>query len=85
MIRPAVAADVPTLVALVRELADYERAPDAAVLDEEALHGALFGPAPAVFARRGCRRGLRSARVPLWRAAYVCTEPASAGSAVRRS
>jgi len=50
VIRPAVPADVPTLVALVRELAHYERAPGAAVLDEASLAGALFGPAPAVFA-----------------------------------
>lgn len=50
MIRPARAADVPTLVALVRELADYERAPDAAVLDEDSLRQSLFGPTPAVFA-----------------------------------
>jgi len=50
VIRPAVAADVPTLVTLVRELADFERAPGAAVLDESRLAGALFAPAPAVFA-----------------------------------
>lgn len=50
MIRTAVEADVPTLVALVRELAAYERAPEAAVLDAESLHRSLFGPAPAVFA-----------------------------------
>lgn len=50
MIRPAVPADVAILVALVRELAEYERAPAAAVLDEAALARALFGPAPAAFA-----------------------------------
>ncbi len=50
MIRPAVPADVPTLVALVRELADYERAPESAVLDDTSLRAALFGPAPQVFA-----------------------------------
>ncbi len=50
MIRPAVPADVPVLVALVRELADYERAPESAVLDEDSLARSLFGPAPAVFA-----------------------------------
>ncbi|MGI8681325.1 MAG: GNAT family N-acetyltransferase [Mycobacteriales bacterium] len=50
MIRPATPADVPTLVALVRELADYERAGAAAVLDSDGLRRSLFGPSPAVFA-----------------------------------
>ncbi|MCW2665891.1 MAG: N-acetyltransferase [Frankiales bacterium] len=50
MIRDAVPADVPVLLQLVRELAEYEREPDAVVATEELLADALFGPAPAASA-----------------------------------
>jgi GNAT superfamily N-acetyltransferase len=50
MIRPAVASDIPAVHAMVRELADYEHALDAAQATEEQLHTALFGPQPAAFA-----------------------------------
>lgn len=46
-LRAAVPADVPLLVALVRELAEYERAPDAVEATEALLADALFGPRPA--------------------------------------
>jgi GNAT superfamily N-acetyltransferase len=49
VIRPAVPADVDRLVALVRELADYERSLDQVVLTSEQLAAALFGPSPALF------------------------------------
>ncbi|WP_441007486.1 N-acetyltransferase family protein [Saccharopolyspora montiporae] len=49
MIRRAHPADVPAMVELVHELADYERAPDECVLTTEQLHTALFGQAPALF------------------------------------
>ena len=49
MIRPAVPADVPALVQLVRDLAEYERAPEEAVATEAQLHDVLFGPQAAVF------------------------------------
>ena len=49
MIRPAVPADVPALVQLVRDLAEYERAPDEAVATEAQLHDVLFSPQAAVF------------------------------------
>ena len=45
-VRPAVAADVPVLLALVHELAVYEREPDAVETTETMLHAALFGPVP---------------------------------------
>jgi GNAT superfamily N-acetyltransferase len=37
-------------LALVRELAEYERAPEQVVATEDDFRGALFGPEPAVFA-----------------------------------
>lgn len=50
MIRPARPDDVPVIHAMIRELAEYEKEPDAAVATEEDLHTALFGPDAAVFA-----------------------------------
>jgi GNAT superfamily N-acetyltransferase len=49
VIRPARPDDVPTVLTLVRELATYEREPDAVVATEDDLATALFGPDPAVF------------------------------------
>jgi GNAT superfamily N-acetyltransferase len=48
--REARPQDVPAIVGLIRDLADYERAVDEAKATEEQLHEALFGPNPAVFA-----------------------------------
>ena len=44
MIRDASRDDVGLILQLIRELADYERAPDAVEATEELLHNALFGP-----------------------------------------
>jgi GNAT superfamily N-acetyltransferase len=49
VIRPARPDDVATVVRLVRELAEYERAASEVRLTETDLHAALFGPTPAVF------------------------------------
>ncbi|MFB6891258.1 GNAT family N-acetyltransferase [Kitasatospora sp. NPDC056327] len=49
MIRTAVPADVPVIHAMIRELAEYEKAAHEAVATEEQLHAALFGAAPALF------------------------------------
>ena len=46
-VRPAEPADVPVLLQLVRELAAYEREPDAVETTEPMLAAALFGPAPS--------------------------------------
>lgn len=46
MIRPARPQDVPVVLQLVRELATYEREPDAVEATEALLHEALFGDAP---------------------------------------
>jgi GNAT superfamily N-acetyltransferase len=50
MIRPARESDVETLVALIRELADFERSPDSVEIEPAQLGAALFGEAPTVFA-----------------------------------
>ncbi len=49
-IRPARPEDVPAIVDLVHELAEYERAPEQCHLTEGPLRAALFADAPAVFA-----------------------------------
>jgi GNAT superfamily N-acetyltransferase len=48
-IRPAAERDVVAVVAMVHELAAYERAADECQLRADQLHAALFGPAPALF------------------------------------
>jgi GNAT superfamily N-acetyltransferase len=48
-VRPVRPDDVPALVALVRELAEYEKALDEVRLTERQLHDCLFGEAPALF------------------------------------
>ena len=44
MIRPAVEADVPELVAMIRELAEFENLADQVSITEDDLARALFGP-----------------------------------------
>jgi GNAT superfamily N-acetyltransferase len=48
LIRDATVADVPVVVSLVRDLATYEREPDAVVATEEHFRRALFGTDPRV-------------------------------------
>jgi GNAT superfamily N-acetyltransferase len=48
-VRPIRPDDVPAVVGLVRELADYEKALSEVLLTEEQLTDALFGDAPALF------------------------------------
>jgi len=47
MIRPATPADVAVILRFVRELAAFEREPDAVEATEAMLHEALFGASPA--------------------------------------
>jgi GNAT superfamily N-acetyltransferase len=49
-VRTARPEDVPAIVGLIRDLADYERAAHEVLATDELLHEALFGSAPAVFA-----------------------------------
>jgi GNAT superfamily N-acetyltransferase len=44
VIRPAIEADVPELVGMIRELAEYEQLADQVVITEEDLARTLFGP-----------------------------------------
>lgn len=50
LVRPAKPSDVPTMLRLVRELAEYEREPDAVMMNEAQLADVLFAPAPHLFA-----------------------------------
>lgn len=50
LIRRATPEDVPEILLMVRELAEYEKAPDEAVATEEQFTQALFGPDPKAFA-----------------------------------
>jgi GNAT superfamily N-acetyltransferase len=53
-ISPAVAADVPLILTLINELAEYEKLRHESVASKESIHKALFGPKPhaeAVIAR----------------------------------
>ncbi|MFJ9032017.1 GNAT family N-acetyltransferase [Streptomyces sp. NPDC102274] len=50
MIRTATSADVPVIHAMIRELAEYEKALDEARATEEQLREALFGERPAAYA-----------------------------------
>jgi GNAT superfamily N-acetyltransferase len=47
VIRTAEAGDAATILSLIRELADYERAPDEVVATEDQLREVLFGSHPA--------------------------------------
>ena len=42
MIRPATPADLDTIISLIRALAEYEREPDAVILDRETLRQQVF-------------------------------------------
>jgi len=53
VVRRARPDDVDAMVALVHELADYERTPDACTLTGEQLAGALFAASPALFGHVG--------------------------------
>ncbi|MEU1984929.1 GNAT family N-acetyltransferase [Nocardia sp. NPDC019395] len=50
VVRRAEPGDVPALVGLVYDLAEYENARHECTLTPDQLHTALFGPAPALFA-----------------------------------
>jgi GNAT superfamily N-acetyltransferase len=47
VIRTATETDVPVILSLIRELAEYERAPDAVLATEAGLREVLFGSKPS--------------------------------------
>lgn len=69
MIRPARPGDTAGIAELVRELAEYERAPDQVCLDEVDLAQALFCDSPKVFAHVAERNGTVEAMV-VWFITY---------------
>jgi len=66
VIRPVTRADVPEVVAMIRELADYERALPEVVATDEHLHRTLFAEAPAVFGHVAVTADGRVAGMALW-------------------
>ena len=50
-VRPAAVADVPTILQLIRELAEYERAPNDVTATEKQLVDVLFGEKPSAEVR----------------------------------
>jgi GNAT superfamily N-acetyltransferase len=65
-IQPVRPVDVPAVVAMVHELASYERAAEDCHLTEAQLHAALFGPAPALFGHVATDQAGQPAGVMLW-------------------
>ncbi|MFJ4874005.1 GNAT family N-acetyltransferase [Streptomyces sp. NPDC088745] len=66
MIREATAGDVPEIYAMVRELAEYEKALDEVRASEEQLREALFGARPAAFAHVAQDGGGKVVGFALW-------------------
>ena len=65
MIRPARPDDVPVIHQMIRELAEYEKEPEAAVAAEDDLRTALFGPDASVFAHVAERVGTDGGAAPV--------------------
>lgn len=57
-IRPATPADVSDVLALIRELAEYEKLLHEVVATEERVHEALFGARPVAECVLACRSGM---------------------------
>ncbi len=55
-IKPATIADVPVILRLIRELAEYERAPNDAVATEPQLREVLFGEKPSAEVLLACEK-----------------------------
>jgi len=64
-LRPAKPRDLPLILQFIRELATYERAPDAVIATEALLEKALFGPRPYVWTVMAQWEG-RDAGFALW-------------------
>jgi GNAT superfamily N-acetyltransferase len=69
MIRAATADDVPTILRLIHDLAEYERALHEVKATEEDLRAGLFGPSPKAFAHVAEHEG-RVVGFALWFLSY---------------
>lgn len=69
VLRPARPGDEPGILACIRELAEYEREPDAVETTEADLTAALFGEHPAVFAHV-VERGGAVVGISVWFLSY---------------
>jgi GNAT superfamily N-acetyltransferase len=65
-IRPVRPEDVPAVVAMVHELAAFERSPDECRLTGDQLHAALFAPDAAVFGHVAYDEAGQPAGMTLW-------------------
>jgi GNAT superfamily N-acetyltransferase len=65
-VRPIRPDDVPAVVGLVRELAEYEKAAHEVRLTEQQLHDRLFGEAPALFGHVAIADDGEVAGMALW-------------------
>ena len=70
LIRAAVPTDVPQILAMVRELAEYERAAHEVVATEQQLHATLFAEHPAVFGHVAESADGRLAGMAIWFLSY---------------
>lgn len=73
MLRSAVPSDVPVILELIKELAVYERAPDAVQTTEATLEEALFGPDRAASVELAIHEGAGepvTAGIALWYRSY---------------
>jgi GNAT superfamily N-acetyltransferase len=73
-IRLARPDDVPELLAMVYELAEFERARDECHLTADQLHAALFAPSPAVFCHVAVADDDAPAGLALWFLTYSTWE-----------
>jgi len=69
-IRPATPEDVPEIVAMIRELAEYERALPEVIATQEHLHRTLFADEPAVFGHVAVTADGRVAGMAVWFLSY---------------
>lgn len=65
-VRPAQPEDVPEILAMIRELAEYERALPEVRATEESLHRTLFAERPAVFGHVAVTADNRTAGMAVW-------------------
>ena len=66
VIRPATPHDVPAILRMIHELAEYEKEPDAVRNTPELLQRALFGSNPSVFAAMAENAGGEVQGFALW-------------------